>query len=85
MKIIKANVATVIAEMLCELPDIQMISKPIYDYPNGKVYFKISTTAYTHEFELHMIDLIKLHDYKLTQYAYSLVQEFYEEKQQCHY
>ena len=85
MKAIRFNTATVIAEILCELPDVQLVTKPIYDYPNGKVYFKVSTSTYTHEYELHMIDLLKLHDYKLTQYAYSLVREFYEEKQQRNY
>lgn len=79
MKLITINTAEVIAELLCYMHSIITISKPKFDYGNGTVTFKIQADKGTYEYELQMVDIIKLHDYKITQFAYSLVQEYYEE------
>ncbi len=79
MKLILTNVMTVIAEMLCYMNHIEYITKPILDYNKGTITFQLSAERGNYTYYLSMTDVIKLHDYKLTQYAYSLVCEYYEE------
>lgn len=79
MKLITINTMTIIAEMLCYMNYIEYVSKPDFDYKNGTITFTISAERGTYKYELAMVDVIKLHDYKLTQFAYSLVSEYYEE------
>lgn len=80
MKLITINTAEVIAEMLCYMKSIINVSSPVYDYEKGIVTFSITADRGTYCYQLDMIDIIKLHDYKISQFAYSLVKEYYEER-----
>lgn len=80
MKLITINTMEIIAELLCYMQAIQTVSKPTFDYGTGTIKFVIQADRGAYEYELNMVDVIKLHDYKITQFAYSLVQEYYEER-----
>lgn len=79
MKLIAINTREVIAELLCYMEHIITVSKPNFDYSKGLITFTIQADKGAYTYELNMLDIIKLHDYKISQYAYSLVQEYYEE------
>lgn len=77
MRLIKFTTAEIIAEMLCYITTIEYVTAPQFDYRNGVVSFTINADKGVHTFELDMTTILKLHDYKITQFAYSLVSEYY--------
>lgn len=75
MKILQENVCYIIAQLLLTL-NCDYVTKPIFDFYDDTVEFKVYKNNDYYLYSINMYDILKLHDYKLQQYIYKLVKEY---------